>query len=87
MTSVFEPFDLEKFRAFVAGKPAEETYDACNSKACALGQFGLRGVIWPHAQAMGMSEPLYDAITCERPFTFGALLDRLNTLTPAPSHE
>lgn len=77
-------FDLEEFKAFVASKPADEEYDALDLRGCALAQAGYPDVEDTVLEEMGIPEAVYDA-TMDDPLTFGALADRLSTLTdPTP---
>lgn len=85
MTSTF---DLDAFKAFVAGKPRDEVYDSMDTRACAVFQFFTsRGVDpWDDPAAdrarwdleWDLMEQLHAA-----PYTFGALADRLAAISKA----
>lgn len=72
-------FDLEAFKAFVAGKPADEEYDFTNSSRCAVAQYQklngtYRGQLYSR-ELDDLHPGLLDALVGEE--TFGALSSRL----------
>ncbi len=73
-------FDLDAFKAFVASKPADETYDTGSYHRCALGQFGF-DVALCECEQHGIPEDAYRAAAYEHPSTFGALSERLSRLS------
>lgn len=72
-------FDVEAFKRFVASKPADQTYNGCAPKACALAQFGFPDVGIEEARVLGLTEEQYFSIV-DGPCTFGALGERLSRL-------
>lgn len=77
-----EKFNLDAFKAFVASKPADERYEATDSKTCALAQFGYVNLGRVEARLAGVPDDVYAAIfrplaERHRPNTFGALSHRL----------
>ena len=77
-------FDLEEFKLFVAGKPADERYPACDAGRCALAQFGFKGMAFYNIDQAGIPQAVYCAAAHDGKPTYGALLSRLNNL-PAES--
>jgi hypothetical protein len=78
-------FDLQAFKEFVASKLANKAYDGFDPSHCALAQFGFPRIVSRDCPDLGIPCPVYEAAVFYRPHTFGALLDRLNNLTAAPS--
>lgn len=76
-------FDLEAFKAFVAGKPAGETYDQGHAGMCALAQFGFPWAGRGNLEYQGIPFAVYEAAVYEASCdnSFGALSQRLSSLS------
>lgn len=73
-------FDLEAFKAFVAGKPAGERYNGVDPSTCALAQFGFPMVDRDDARRLGIPEEVYHDIVLSG--SFGRLTRRLEPRGP-----
>lgn len=73
-------FNLEEFIAFCESK-GDTWYDATNASICALGQYGLRGVV--SDDLLGVPSEVYGRIINMNPDTFSALALRLKELRDA----
>lgn len=71
----------EQFLTFVESKPKDEEYDYCSSSTCAFAQFARAYKIPnPDRFSYEIPEPIKSLIG-SRPWTFGALADRLRALS------
>lgn len=73
-------FDVEAFEAFCRSKPADEKYEASDSRRCALARFGFPDVLSCDLDERGIPSEVYTAAIGFSPFTFSALADRLAKL-------
>lgn len=72
-------FNVKEFRDWAASKPADEKYESANAHTCAFGQFGLVGG-GTSLHNMGVPHDVYSLTVHIGPYTFGALVERLDQL-------
>jgi hypothetical protein len=79
-------FTIADVLAWARTKPADEQYDYHNAQACAIAQFGQETgraelINLDSFELQEKSEAVEDAVV-NRPWTFGALVQRLEALCP-----
>lgn len=77
-------FSISEFRAFCENKPADEEYCYTSSMDCAIVQYTRSRGQKYDVIASTFDMPPHECAAIERPWTFGALAQRLRELEATP---